>query len=127
MKTETDLSFEEVFDNFDIEAYFAAKKLRRDRPWVYDIIRALWGRSSGVDLQQLYRDVWSIREPSGLKMPKRFEEALRSSLNHHTSQSSRWNGKPEDDLFYSPRGRGTWAVRRDRAVSWLRRHDLPDA
>jgi hypothetical protein len=39
----TKLTLEE-FANFDITPYFAAKKLRHDRPWAYDIIRALWGR-----------------------------------------------------------------------------------
>ncbi|MFI5021412.1 MAG: hypothetical protein ACHQRJ_07145 [Alphaproteobacteria bacterium] len=127
MKSTSELSFEEICENFDIDAYYAAKRVRRERPWVRDIIRALWGRRLGMQLQQLYRDVWGLRYPSGLKMPKEFEAALRSSLNHHTSQSTRWNGKPEDDLFYSPDGRGTWAIRHDIAAEWLKRHSLPPA
>jgi hypothetical protein len=122
----TSLTLEDI-DNFDIEAYYAKKKLRHDRPWTYDIIRILWGRRSGVELRQLYRDLWSIRNPPGLPMPREFEATIRSAINHHTSQSSRWNGKREDDLFYSPNGRSTWAVHRDRAVAWLGKHNRPDA
>jgi hypothetical protein len=36
--------------------------------------------------------------------------------------------KPEDDLFYSPKGKfsGIWAVQRDRAVTWLKRRSFPE-
>jgi hypothetical protein len=128
-KDKVDLTLDELFDNFDVEAYFAAKKLRRDRPWVYDIIRVLWGTKSFVSMDQLCRELWAIRNPSGLPMPKEFNATVQSALNQHTSQSSRWNGKAENNLFYSPKGKGsgTWAVHRETAAQWLKSHELPDA
>jgi hypothetical protein len=123
--TPDDLTLEELFDGFDIDAFFAARKLRADRPWVYDIIRVLWRRPDGLSLQRLYRDVWDLRHPSGLSMPRAYEATLRSAINHHTRQSSSWNHNPADDLFFSPRGRGTWAVDVKRAEAWLKAHELP--
>jgi hypothetical protein len=118
----------EEFENFDLNTFYEKKKLREDRPWVYDIIRVLWGSQSHRSMQALCRDLWHIRNPSSLPMPKQFERTVQSAINAHTSQSSRWNGKPENDLFYSPEGKGsgTWAVHRDRAVAWLQARELPD-
>jgi hypothetical protein len=103
-----------------------ARKLRKERPWVHDIIRALMG--GWLTKDQLDRTLWSMRDSSGLNMPKEFSRTVQSFLNRHTSQSSRWNGKPETDLFYSPKGKrsGTWAVHRDRAVAWLKARQLPE-
>jgi hypothetical protein len=127
----------EEFDHFDIDAFFqqierneAAKKLRRERPWTYDIIRVLWGSRSWISMDQLCTELWSLRNPSGISMPKEFNATVQSTLNHHTSQSSVFknkNKKPEDDLFLSPKGKGsgTWALRdRERAMLWLKKHDL---
>lgn len=121
----SNLTLEEFLD-FDIEPYFAAKTLRHDRPWTYDIIRVLWGRLKGAPLTNLYRELWAMRNPAGLPMPKAFEETIRRSIYDHTSEASGWDGKAEDDLFSSPR-RGVWAVRRAAAAAWLRGHNLPEA
>lgn len=116
------------FENFDIDAYYARKALRHDRPWAFDIIRVLWGNRSSVSVKRLCGDVWKLRNPSDLPMPKDFGRTIQSVLNKHTRQSSEWSGKREDDLFYSPQGKGsgTWAVHQDRAVEWLKSHELPD-
>lgn len=105
-------------------------ELRRTRPWVRDLIRVLWpydkrGRRRLLVIEEL----WRLRNPSGLPMPRKFEHTVQSTFNHHTSQSSRWNGRAEDDLFFSPEGKGSglWAVHRDRAEAWLLRHELPEA
>jgi hypothetical protein len=118
------ISYEE-FLNFDLTPYYTAKKLRRDRPWTYDIIRALWGKPSGRELRLLYRDLWAMRNPVGLAMPKAFAETVRRSIYDHTSQGA-GTANPDDDLFFSPT-RGTWAVHPACAAVWLKRHDLPDA
>jgi hypothetical protein len=107
------------------------KKLRRERPWTGDIIRVLWGVQTFMFMSQLVRQLWEIRNPSGLPMPDEFEKTIQSTLNQHTSQSKVWkkNGsKAEDDLFYSPKGKGsaTWAVRREAAATWLRARRLPN-
>jgi hypothetical protein len=130
----------EELDNIDIdellrfiEVQDTKRKLRKARPWVFDLIRVLWGHrsSQGMRTEVLVRELWHLREPSGLNMPKRFPETIQSCLNQHTSQSNVWakNGaKPDDDLFWSPQGKGsgTWAIHRERAVAWLKSRGLPE-
>jgi hypothetical protein len=57
----------EDFENFDLEAYYAAKKLRKVRPWVCDIIRVLWDSRSSISMQNAIRlgcpCRWSSRQP----------------------------------------------------------------
>jgi hypothetical protein len=113
------------------EEEYDRKKLRKERPWTGDIIRVLWG-AKWMFMDQLTRQLWNLRNPSGLPMPTEFEKTVQSTLNHHTFQSEVWrkNGaKADDDLFYSPKGKrsGTWAVNRERAVTWLRARKLPEA
>lgn len=117
----------------EIEKLFAArealKKTRKERPWVADIIKVLWGTRSSMSMQRLCRELKHIRNPSGLPEPKALENTVQSALNRHTSQSTRWSGKLEDDLFYSPEGKesGRWAVHRGRAFEWLKSHGLSEA
>jgi hypothetical protein len=125
MQDDFEIDIAEVVEEWKREQ--ATKKFRRDHPWAYDITRALWDRWLTMD--QLTRRLWDMRHPSGEKMPKKFVQTVQSTLNQHTSQSSVWrsNGaKPEDDLFYSPKGKGsgTWAVHKDRAAAWLRAKNL---
>jgi hypothetical protein len=112
------------------EAADANRKLRQERPWARDIIRVLWGVRS-MSMDRLIRQLWDLRNPSGLPMPKRFRETVQSCLNQHTSQSKVFArlDRPEDDLFYSPggKGSGTWAVHRERAVTWLKKRSLPES
>jgi hypothetical protein len=87
--------------NRRIEAAEAKHKVRQERPWVRDIIRVLWGTKSWLSKDRLDRELWALRQPSGLNMPENFDRTVQSALNQHTSQSSVWerNGaKPEDDL-----------------------------
>jgi hypothetical protein len=109
-------------------AFLKSKKLRSERPWVRDIIRVLWNYRSGVSMQRLTEELWEMRQPAGLPMPRRFTKTVQSFLNQHTHQSSRWNGKSEDDLFYSPKGKGsgTWAVHHETAAAWLKARELPE-
>jgi hypothetical protein len=105
-------------------------ELRRTRPWVRDLIRVLWPYDKrGRRRVLVIDDLWRLRTPSGLPMPRKFEHTVQSTFNHHTSQSSRWNSRVEEDLFFSPEGKGSglWAVHRDRAAAWLLRHELPEA
>ncbi|HML07295.1 MAG TPA: hypothetical protein VK430_04090 [Xanthobacteraceae bacterium] len=126
-----DISFDFLFGPGAEQEYLAfekAKKLRRERPWVRDIIRVLWGASrAGISMDQLVRSLWEMRKPSGLNMPSRFRKTVQSFLNQHTAQSTQWNGRPESNLFYSPQGKGsgTWAVHQERAAAWLMARRLP--
>jgi hypothetical protein len=114
----------------EYEAFDKARKLRRQRPWVRDIIRVLWGASqTGLSMDRLVDNLWEMRKPSGLNMPRAFRKTVQSFLNQHTAQSSQWNRRIEDDLFYSPKGKGSgvWAIHRDRANAWLKARRLPSA
>src|ERR1700730_8975921 len=126
LKTSTDLSIDEIFEGG--EKFLAARRLRKNRPWAYDIIRVLWGTHSQLSMAQLVKQLRDLRGPVGLPTPRAFERAIQSTLNSHTSQGSRFSGKLDDDLFYSPEGKysGTWAIRdRDRAAAWRAARGLP--
>jgi hypothetical protein len=58
-------------------------RLRKERPWTFDIIRVLWGTTSFKSMAMLTHQLWTIRNPSGLPMPKRFTETVQSCLNRH--------------------------------------------
>jgi hypothetical protein len=114
-----------------VEAADTKHKLRKDNPWVRDIIRILWGTETWMFMHTLTRRLWDLRNSSGLPMPDEFEKTVQSAINQHTSQSKVWvkNGRKEaDDLFHSPKGKfsGTWAVHRARAIAWLKARSLPD-
>jgi hypothetical protein len=100
-------------------------QIRRARPWVRDIIAVLFRRPNGLTNQQLYEELRSLR-PTLLPKPREFEAAICSALNRHNSRSSCWTGKEIDALFYKPKGRGTWAVHRDRVKPWLEANGLSD-
>ena len=80
-----------------------------------------------LDEHGVHHQVWTLRKPKDLPMPKKFEQTVQSAFNHHSAQSSVFKSGPEDDLFYSPGGKGSgyWAVHRDKAEAWLRRKALP--
>lgn len=124
LSTSTNLTSEQVEER--AEKVFAKRRLQKSRPWAYDISRVLWA-SRSVSMHQLTRRLWELRNPAGLPMPKRFQRTVQSALNQHTSQSLVFSGKPEDDLFYSPEGKGsgTWAVHKDRAAAWAAARSLP--
>lgn len=131
--SDVEINYDDLFGPEAEQAYLAfekAKKLRQERPWVRDIIRVLWGAPrDGVAMDQLVSNLWEMRKPSGLNMPRAFKKTVQSFLNQHTTQSSTWNGRAKNDLFYSPRGKGsgTWAVRQERAAAWLKARRLPVA
>ena len=80
-------------------------------------------------MDDLCSELWHLRKPSGINMPRAFRKTIQSILNQHTAQSSVWRdlgAKQDDNLFYSPRGKGsgTWAVYRDRAEEWIRSRRL---
>lgn len=123
---EEDVDLDELFRIVD--ELYAARKLRKERPWTSDIIRVLWGRAS-VSMDQLTKDVAAFRRSTNLPTPQAFAKTVQSCLNQHTSQSSRFSGNPDDDLFFSPKGKGsgTWAVRQGVALRWLKARSLPPA
>lgn len=130
------ISLEDIdldLDSFDVKEYVREvrrkeelNKKRKNQPWIYDIVQVLWMSQSYLSMDQLTKAVWKSRQMSGLPMPERFSETVQSALNRYTSQSSQFRGGTDDDLFYSPKGKGsgTWAVHRDRAAKWLKSKKL---
>ena len=77
-ETNVDIFDDRFFE--DIEKNIKRKKLREDRPWVYDMIRVLW--SSGLmSMQRLTDELWEMRKPVGLPMPRKFKHTVQSFLN----------------------------------------------
>jgi hypothetical protein len=97
--------------------------LRKDRPWVYDVVRVLADRPAGLTLQRVYDHVRDMRHPIDLPKPKEFEATVRRTIYNHASQSKDWCGGEENDLFRSPK-RGTWQVNLDRARAWIIKHEM---
>ena len=114
----------------EVEAADAKRQIRRENPYALHLIRVLWphGERGWYRLDAIDA-VWRRREPIGVNMPKKFENTVQSDYNRHTSSSSQFSGKPEDDLFYpvGRKGSGRWAVHRDRAERWLRQKKLDQA
>lgn len=118
--------------NDDIEDLFQEamkalrqQKHRRDNPYVADLIRVLTPCPNGVSRRTVIASLEMLRRDKLLPIPKKFEEAVQSAFNQHTSQSyvfKKRNAPVADDLFYSPHGKGTgiWAVHIDRAAAWLK-------
>jgi hypothetical protein len=118
-------SLEEIEES---NAYVAAaqkEELRKEHPWVYDLVRILAKRPDGLTNQQIYREMESLRPP-GLPIPRRFHETIRNALNSHHGGAAGWRGKPEDELFRQPKGRGHWAIDIERATAWVEAKGLPN-
>ena len=97
---------------------------KRDNPYVIDLIRVLYTHDKGLDRKQVMRDLRKIRVSKGLEIPEAFEETVQSAFQAYAGAYSSFSnrGAPEtDNLFYAPqgKGRGVWAVRRERAEAWL--------
>lgn len=93
--------------------------------WLRDIIRILSSRLLGLRIEQLEHAVWESRYPE-TPMPKNFRKIVETILSQYSSQSVVFHqrkGRPANDLFFSPEGKGsgTWAVRHARAEAWLKK------
>jgi hypothetical protein len=111
-----------------VEQKRALKELRGRHRYVADLISVLVNcPASGLSKRTLDDLLLRKRKEAGLPIPEKFSETVQSVLNGHTSQSAvflKSKKGPEEDLFYSPRGKGsgTWAVHQERAISWLEAH-----
>ncbi len=104
------------------------KRPRKQRPWIRDIIAVLAPHPNGLSMSQLLAALWAMRGPA-LPMPEPFINTLQNRLSRYTAQSNMFwhkNPQPENNLFYSPggKGSGTWALHRDKVADWLLHHGL---
>lgn len=119
-----DADFMAWFDQVlqEMEAREATKQLRKENPWVLYLIRALWPYRGGDSRPYVVERIRKARAAKQLSMPKAFEQTVQATYNAHCAELPVFTGKPEDDLFYSPAGKGSgkWAVHRERALDWLK-------
>src|SRR5262249_11275433 len=119
------LSLDELLEQW--EKTQAKQKWDKEHTFVIDIIKILHGRKFGIRKMDLDAELRQKRDADGEPRPKAFDKAVQSVLNQYTSQSAEFRKKnrgPEDDLFYSPKGKfsGTWALRSDeRARDWIKK------
>ena len=109
-----------------LHKFRSKKKWDKQHTYVIDIIKVLHGRKFYITKAALDDSVLEKRRADGEPIPPSFIATTQNILNNYTSQSEvfRKAGKgPEDDLFYSPQGKGsgTWALHQERAQQWLKR------
>lgn len=111
----------------DIEAKAATQKLKRQNPWVYDLILVLLPYPNGLSRNTIIDWIERKRKAKGLPMPAKFEETVQAAYNAHSEASSVFKGQPGEALFYPVGGKGSgkWALHRDVAIAWLRQRGLP--
>ena len=103
-------------------------KLRKKHPWVGSLISILLSSPRGIMIRDMaISEVWKLRQPKGLSMPKKFEHTVQAVYNQNCEGYSAFVKRklPKSEaLFHSPEGIGTgvWAVHRERAAEWLRKH-----
>ena len=77
--------------------------------WVEDIVTALTNLGGVAKLKHIYIEVDKIRPSPDLE-PKSFQATVRGTIECHSSDSLKYNGK---DLFFSGNGigKGVWGLR----------------
>jgi len=102
-----------------------AREHKRQHSYVADLIRVLLPRENGLRRHMVLHILERQRHRDGLAIPAKFEEAVQSSYNHYSVDSSvfkKRNAPLEEGLFFSPEGKGSgrWAVNRERAEAWIK-------
>ncbi len=109
----------------ELEAKEAAKELRRQHPYLMDLIEVLQPYPRGLSRQIVLHTLEKRRQRDGLPIPPKFEQAVQSVYNRHCVDSLVFIKRKtplSEGLFHSPggKGSGTWAVHSERAAAWLR-------
>jgi hypothetical protein len=82
-----------------------------DGTWRDDVREGLHRLGGRANLNQIYKEVESLRRAAGRPIPPSFEASVRRTLEDHSSDSDMYKGGP--DLFCMPegKGKGVWALR----------------
>jgi len=99
----------------------AAAKVRKEHPYVKDLIAVLLPHPRGLDCGSVYNPIWERRKTAGATRPPKFEATVRRSFYGHCVDSPIYRKRkapPEEGIFHSP-SRGRWAVYPDKAKAWL--------
>ena len=109
----------------EFEADEAAIELRRQHPYLMDLIEVLQPYPRGLSRQIVLHTLEKQRQRDGLPIPPKFEQAVQSVYNRYCVDSLvfiRRKAPLSEGLFHSPGGKGSgiWAVHPERAAAWLR-------
>ena len=74
------------------------------------IIKALKKLGGKASLSQIYKEVYSIMTEEKLKINDSHEATIRDMIETHSSDSTKWTKKKEDDIFKWI-SKGVWALR----------------
>ncbi len=74
------------------------------------VIKAFKRLGGKASLSQIYEEVYSIRTEENLKINNTYESTVRYTIESHSSDSTVWKGKKEDDLFKKIEN-GMWTLR----------------
>lgn len=109
----------------EVAADWDAKRVKRDNPFVLDLIRVLRPKDNGLKRSIVLHDVERTRKRLGLPMRRTFEQTVQQACERFCINSEVWvaNGSRDDEgLFTWPKGAGAgyWAIRQPQADNWLR-------
>lgn len=118
----TDAEWDELLR--EVEAKRQTKRLRRDNPYVLDLIRVLYHRGNGMSRGMILHFVRKNRERLGLPMPRTFDDTVQQSCERFCIDSDVFKERKSprsEALFCWPhgKGRGHWAIIRKNADAWL--------
>lgn len=93
--------------------------------WAAYLIRALWPHRYGLCRQLALDAVLEDALNRGRRIPVSFENTIQSTFQSHCSASAVFRGNQARDIFefVGNVGSGVWAVRRERALAWMARHN----
>jgi hypothetical protein len=115
-----DIDWDKILE--EAHKLWEASQLRKEQPWVLDLIKVMARYPKGTLRRFVIESVWRIREPTNLNMPKAFGETVQSAFNTHNSEKV----DSEDGLFfaYGPHGSRKWGVHLDKIEPWLKKKGL---
>jgi hypothetical protein len=113
---------EELFgSDFDIDKLLRKWELKKENPYVLDLIRVLWQR----DLQRsmVIHEMERLRKSRNMDIPRKFAETVQSAFQQFCKDSDVFNGPPEKAIFLWPHGKrkGLWGMDRELAAAYVRK------
>lgn len=86
--------------------------MTQPRLWVDEIRDALSSLGGSASLSDIYAEVWRRNNMDFIENPH-WKDAIRRTIQQHSSDSSIFTGISDDDVCFAPLGlrAGVWALR----------------
>lgn len=86
--------------------------MTQPRLWVDEIREALSSLGGSASLSDIYAQIWQRNNMDFVENPH-WRDAVRRTIQQHSSDSTIFTGIPADDIFWAPLGLGAgiWALR----------------